>query len=60
LLETFSEKCPTCEGRGLLLHENLALGEKSEKSGDSNGAKKSRNGQRTNDKNSGTSNQKGK
>ncbi len=60
LLETFSEKCPTCEGRGLLLHEHLALGEKSEKSGDSNGDKKSRNGQRTNDKNSGTSKQKGK
>ena len=29
LVETFSEKCPTCEGRGLLLHEHLALGETS-------------------------------
>ncbi len=41
LVETFSEKCPTCEGRGLLLHEHLALGENGDKSnGDKNKQKK--------------------
>jgi ribonuclease E len=25
LLETFSETCPTCEGRGVLLHEEAAV-----------------------------------
>lgn len=59
LLETFSEKCPTCEGRGLLLHEHLALGEASGKS-DGSGDKKSKGGQRNNAKNPGASKQKGK